>query len=264
MRVRSDDAEIDVTAAGSGDAIVLLAGFPLTREIWEAQAAELARTHLVIRPDLRGIGSSSVPDGPYLMETLAGDIAAVLDALGIDRAAIVGHSLGGYVALAFCRMYSERALKLALVCSRLAADSAEKAREREMLADRAEELGSIDPVMDAYVPNLFAKRTAQQHPELTGRARQIASGIDPRGAAAMLRGMAQRVDSSDIAEDLEMPVLIVAGEEDVIVPVSEAEEMARTFPGAALRVISGSGHMPMMENPSALSEVLAGFAGTGL
>src|SRR5579884_3193697 len=138
MRVRSDDAEIDVAAAGSGDAIVLLAGFPLTREIWETHAAELARTHLVIRPDLRGIGSSSAPDGPYLMETLAGDIAAVLDALGIDRAAFVGHSLGGYVAMAFARMYTERVERLALVCSKLAADTPEMARSREDLADRAE------------------------------------------------------------------------------------------------------------------------------
>jgi pimeloyl-ACP methyl ester carboxylesterase len=264
MRVRSDDAEIDVATAGSGDAIVLLAGFPLTREIWQTHAAQLARTHLVIRPDLRGIGASSVPDGPYLMETLAGDIAAVLDTLGIDRAAIVGHSLGGYVAMAFCRMYTERVSKLALVCSRLAADSAEKARDREVLADRAEELGSIEPVVEAYVPNLFVKRNVQEHPELLKRARQIASAVDPRGAAAMLRGMAQRVDSSDIAEDLEMPVLIAAGEEDGIVSLAEAEQMARSFPRAQLRVIARSGHLPMLENPGGLSEVLAVLGGTDL
>ncbi|HLI95248.1 MAG TPA: alpha/beta fold hydrolase, partial [Candidatus Baltobacteraceae bacterium] len=93
---------------GSGDPIVLIHGFPVTRDVWDAQAARLASRMRVIRPDLRGMGRSSVPDGPYLMETLAGDVAAVLDALGIDRACIVGHSLGGYVAMAFCRMYSER------------------------------------------------------------------------------------------------------------------------------------------------------------
>lgn len=264
MRVRVDDAEIDVETSGKGEAIVLIAGFPLTREIWDRQAAQLAEHHLVIRPDLRGIGASSVPDGPYLMETLAGDIAAVLDALGIERAAIAGHSLGGYVAMAFCRMYSERVSKLALVCSRLAADSPEKARDRESLADRAEAADSIVPVIDAYIPNLFAQRTAAERPELIERARQIARGIDPKGAAAMLRGMAQRVDSWDIAEDLEMPVLIAAGEDDRIVPLTEAEEMRAAFPRAGLRVIARSGHLPMLESAQALSEVLGGFAGTGL
>src|SRR4029077_14972258 len=93
-----DGAELDVVADGAGDAIVLIHGFPLTREIWNAQAPQLAQTHRVIRPDLRGMGRSSAPFGPYLMETLAGDLAAMLDGLSIDRAAIVGHSLGGFVA----------------------------------------------------------------------------------------------------------------------------------------------------------------------
>src|SRR5690242_21925192 len=122
MRVPADDATIDVLTEGSGDPIVLIHGFPLTREVWDAQAAQLAQRSRVIRPDLRGMGASSVPEGPYLMETLAGDVAAVLDALGMERASIVGHSMGGYVAMAFCRMYAERVTRLALVCSRLAAD----------------------------------------------------------------------------------------------------------------------------------------------
>jgi len=133
-----DGAELDVVADGNGDAVVLIHGFPLTREIWNAQASELAKTHRVIRPDLRGMGRSSAPDGPYLMETLAGDLAAILDALAIERAAIVGHSLGGFVALAFARMYTERVLRLGLICSRLAADSPEMAGFRNDLADRLE------------------------------------------------------------------------------------------------------------------------------
>lgn len=260
MRVTVDEATIDVATDGKGDAIVLIHGFPLTREIWDAQAAKLSQSNLVIRPDLRGMGESSVPDGPYLMETLAGDIAAVLDAMGIDRAAIVGHSLGGYVAMAFCRMYTERVTKLALVCSRLAADTTQIAQSREDLADRAERDGSVDAIADAYVPRLFAPSTLEKRAPIIDRVREMARSLNPRGAAAVLRGMAQRVDSYDIAEELQMPVLIVAGGADQIVPLAEAEQMRRAFPSAVLKIAGHSGHMSMLEESDAVTGFLLEFA----
>ena len=259
MRLTIDDAQIDAAIDGKGDAIVLIHGFPFTRDEWDLQAAELAKIALVIRPDLRGMGRSSVPEGPYLMETLAGDIAALLDALHVERAAIVGHSLGGYVAMAFARMYAERVKRLALVCSRLAADTAQIARAREDLADRAEGENSIEPIVDAYVAKTFAPATLESRSPLVTRAREIARSNDPRGAAAMLRGMAQRVDSYDIAEDLSMPVTIVAGIADQIVPLSEAQEVSRTFPRARLKTLAASGHVPMFEEPEALTDLLKGF-----
>lgn len=261
MQIAVDDASIDVDVSGSGRAIVMLAGFPLTREIWDVQAAELAKSAMVIRPDLRGMGRSSAPEGPYLMETLAGDIAAVLDALAIERATIVGHSAGGYAALAFCRMHTERVQRLALVCSRLAADSPEAAREREALAERAEQEQSIDPVLDVYVPRLFAPQILESRSPVIDRTREIARQNSPRGAAAMLRGMAQRLDSYDIAADLTMPVLIVSGRHDQIVPAAETDEMCNAFPAARIQVMAQSGHVPMLEEPQALSEILGGFLG---
>lgn len=256
-----DGAEIDVIADGNGDAIVLIHGFPLTREIWNSQAAELAQAHRAIRPDLRGMGRSSVTDGPYLMETLAGDIAAVLDNLSIDRAAIAGHSLGGFVALAFARMYTERVTRLALVCSRLAADSPEIAGFRNELADRLEREDSIEPAVEAYVPRLLSAESLRSNPELVERVRAIVRTLAPRGAAAMLRGMAQRGDSYDIAAELRMPVLIAAGAADGVVSLEEAREMVRAFPAAQLHVMERSGHLPMLEEPAALTAALREFLG---
>ncbi len=254
-----DGAELDVATDGNGDAIVLLHGFPLTREIWNAQASQLAQTHRVIRPDLRGMGRSSAPDGPYLMETLAGDLAAILDAMTIDRATIVGHSLGGFVALAFARMYTERVARLALVCSRLAADSPEMAGFRNDLADRLERENSIEPAVENYIPKLFSDRSLQENLGAVEHARAIVRSNSPRGAAAMLRGMAQRVDSDDIAADLVMPVLIVAGAGDKVVPVSEAQTVRAAFPAARLALMKNSGHLPMLEEPEALAAELAAF-----
>ena len=99
----------------------------------------------VVRPNLRGTVKSERVDGPYLMERLAADVAAVLDALGIERAAVAGHSLGGYVAMAFARMFAERVSRIALICSRLAADTPEQAAARRDLADRVERENSVQP-----------------------------------------------------------------------------------------------------------------------
>jgi 3-oxoadipate enol-lactonase len=258
MQVFADDgACVDVRIDGSnGDPIVLLAGFPLARDIWDTCAESLARRYRVVRPDLRGVGASSVPDGPYLMDVLAADVAAVLDALGIERATIVGHSVGGYVALAFARMFTERIARIALVCSRLAADAPEQAAARRQLADRVELEQSIEPVIEAYLPRLFAPQTLRERPELLESARRIARQNDPHGAAALLRGMALRNPSDDIAADLKMPMVMVAGAGDAVIPVAEAHTIATAFPRGRLWLCEHSGHLPMLEDPVAVAEAL--------
>ncbi|MBV8489380.1 MAG: alpha/beta fold hydrolase [Candidatus Eremiobacteraeota bacterium] len=261
MQVFGDDgARLDVRVDGSGAAaVVLIHGFPLTRDIWHEQAETLARTHRTIRPDLRGMGSSRGGDGPYLMETLAGDVAATLDAVGIERAAIVGHSLGGYVALAFARMFSERLTHLALICSRLAADTETQASSRRELADRIEASNSVEPAIEAYVPRLIAEKTALRRPELVERVREFARATSPHGAAAMLRGMAMRDPGDDIAPDISVPVLVVAGGDDAIVAPAEAQENARAFRHGQFVCVEGSGHLPMLEVPGKLTEALSGL-----
>jgi 3-oxoadipate enol-lactonase len=258
MQVLADDGtRIDVAVDGRGDdAIVLLAGFSLTHEIWNEQISPLAKTHRVIRPDLRGMGNSGVPAGPYLMDTLAADVAGVMDACGIERATIVGHSLGGYVSLAFARMFSERVSRLALVSSRIDADTPEVAQRRRALADRVESEASIEPVVEAYLDGLMANETAAERPELVHDLRRMLSSTQPAGAAAMLRGMAERNPSDDIAGDLEIPVLVVAGAFDALIPFEQTRVAAEAFPRARLVICERSGHVPMLEEPGQVTASL--------
>jgi pimeloyl-ACP methyl ester carboxylesterase len=257
MRVASLDAQIDVRVDGdAASTIVLLAGFPLSREIWNSVAERLAAKHRVVRPDLRGMGASSVAAGPYLMETLAGDVAAVFDALGLDRAAIAGHSLGGYAALAFARMFSERLERMALVCSRLSADTAEQRESREELADRLDSASDSHALVDAYADRILSKNTRETRPDIVARVRAIIEQTDPRGAAAMLRGMAVRNASDDIAPDIDVPVLVLAGGSDSVVPLDESRAIAQSFPQATFAVAQRSGHLPMLEEPDATYSAL--------
>lgn len=259
MQVFTDDGtRVDVRIDGAnGTPIVLIAGFPLTREIWNAQVDALSRTHRAIRPELRGIGKSSAPDGPYLMEVLASDVATALDALGIERTAIAGHSLGGYVALAFARMFAERVTHLALISSRLAADTPERAAAREALAEGVESADDIGAVVESFVPALTAPQTAVERPDVVERVRAIAQSVEPKGAAALLRGMAQRSAADDIAPDLDVPVAVVAGARDATISLEEARAVAAAFPRGRLVVCERSGHLPMLEEPQRVTDALA-------
>jgi pimeloyl-ACP methyl ester carboxylesterase len=251
MRVTNDGAQIDVRIDGAGDrAVVMLAGFPLTREIWNEQANALASTHRVIRPDLRGTGASAVSAGPYLMESLAGDVAAALDSQGIERATLIGHSVGGYVSLAFARMYSERVDGIALVCSRLDAMAPEAAAARFELAARAEASGSNSEIIDVMIGSMLAPETLANRPDVVARYREIAEKNDARGLAALARGIAMRDSSDDIAPELEMPVLVVAGQNDQSVSLDIARAVASAFPNGRLAICAKSGHCPMLEEPA--------------
>jgi pimeloyl-ACP methyl ester carboxylesterase len=207
-----------------------------------------------VRFDLRGLGKSSVPPGPYLMETLASDCSDVLDALGIERATIVGHSLGGYVAFAFQRLFSERCAGLGLVCTRAIDDDAPTAAARYELADRAEREG-IEPVVASYLARYFAPAFVQAHPEIVAKAEGILRSTSPQGAAAMLRGMAARVPSDDLFDEIGVPVRVVAGTQDALAPLALSESIAAGISGAVLDRLE-CGHFPLYEAPDALADSL--------
>jgi 3-oxoadipate enol-lactonase len=259
MQVLADDGTqiyTSVNARKHRNALLLIHGFPFSSRVWDSQARALEENVVVIRPDLRGAGQSDTSPGPYLMETLAADVATVLDAVGVERAAIAGHSMGGYVAMAFLRMFSERVERLALIASRLRADTSSEARSRLELAERLERERSMEPLIESMLSRLFGPLTEDIHPETMERAADIVRNNDPSGAAAALRGMALRSSSEDIAEDVDVPVLVVAGARDHVLPVSEARDNARLFRRAELVICERSGHLPMLEEPGHVTGAL--------
>ncbi len=262
VSITNADARIDARIAGEGaNTVVLVHGFPLSSAMWDAQIPSLARIARVVAIEQRGMGTSSIAPGPYLMETLAGDVAAVLYALDVRRATLVGHSLGGYVSLAFARMYVERLERLALVCSRIVADSPERAAARRELADDAELRNSNARIIDSSIVGTLAVKTREERPEIVRKFKEIAEKNDPRGLAAMLRGMAMRDGAQDIAGDLDMPVLVCSGALDPMLDAQEAARAADAFPQGRLDVLTGSGHIPALETPEELTACLLRFIG---
>jgi 3-oxoadipate enol-lactonase len=254
---------------GRGVPLVLLHGFPLDRTVWDEQLGALAGAR-VVRIDLRGCGESEPSDGPALMEVLAGDVAGVLDALGIERAAFAGHSIGGYVALAFFRMFSERVAGLALVASHVAEDAGrnvgadpaqrELAAGRDALAERLESDGTMDAAIESYLPRYFAPQVYGERPELVERGRAVMARQNPRGCAQLVRGMKERLDSHDLLSDIDVPALVLAGGADSYLRADVLRDTAAAMRGAAFVLLEDVGHLPMWEAPERTADALAAFA----
>ena len=239
-------------------ALVLLHGLGLDHTIWDPLMPRLSVARCVVRPDVRGHGRSAVTPGPYLMEGLAADVASIADALGLERIALAGHSMGGHIALAFYRMFRERVAGLALIACGVRADSPESASERLELAARAEREG-IAPLVDAFAPALFAPAVYRDDPALAARTRSLLERTHPSGAAAALRGMAMRLDSEDLLDEIDIPLAAAAGTEDAFVDPSAIAESVSRVRGGAYESLEGSGHMPMLEAPHGLESVLERF-----
>ena len=256
MQVRTNDGVIAVVEDGSGPAIVLLHGFLGDASLWDRQRAELAKRARVIVPDLRGCGNSSVTPGPYLMESLAGDLATVLDALAVEQAVVVGHSLGGYVAMAFFRMYAERVAALGLIASRVQADSGERVVERRQLAEIIARDG-IAPLVDANVQNFLGERTWRERPDIVETVRKAVARSSPIAAIAYLEGMSQRVASDDLLEDIAVPTTVVSGRDDRMIPDGFLRDAAERIVGARYVEIAECGHMVMLEAAAQTTDVVA-------
>ena len=238
---------------GKGTPLVLLHGYPLDHHLWDAVVPLLEDTFDLILPDLRGFGGSSTVDSFYAMEDYASDIAALLDHLGIQKAAVVGHSMGGYVALAFARLYLERVTGLGLVSSQVLADPPDRKEGRYKSAAEVADKG-IGSVVAAMTPKFTSDARLQEF------ARNSMEQQQPAAYIGALKAMAERVDSTPLLSALTVPVLLVHGDSDALIPIDRAREVKTALPNAYLVEIGGAGHMPMMESPEKTAEALKHLA----
>lgn len=258
-RIMVNGVNLVAEVQGTGPALLFIHGFPLDRSIWRAQAEQLDGWRR-ITPDLRGMGHSDAPDLGYSMGTYAADLAALLDVLGESRAALVGLSMGGYVAFEFFRRYPERVAALVLLDTKAEADSAEARQGRDAMAAMAREHGAA-AVAEAMLPKLLG-RQARERPGVVDRVRTMMERTSVRGIVGALGAMRDRLDNSGLLADLGgVPVLVAGGEEDTITPPQGMRVMAGAIPGARFTLIPGAGHLPPVEQPEAVSDLLKQFLG---
>lgn len=262
-KISVSSSTISYVDCGAGTPILLIHGFPLDHTMWNSQIESLSKSARVIAPDLRGFGLTPLAEGDaergITMETYADDLAELLDAIGIQEPVVlVGFSMGGYIAWQFVRKYTARVRALVQCDTRAAADTDEARAGRLKMAENVAQWGS-GRVAEMMGPKLLAPQTFQRKPEVVAAIRSVVEHTDPAGIAAAQRGMAARPNVNALLPTIQVPTLILVGEQDAISPPAEMKSIADAIPGAEYAVVPRAGHMTTMEEPDAVNEALLRF-----
>ena len=244
---------------GSGSAVLLLHAFPLDARMWEAQIASLRENFRVIAPDLKGFGGSDAPDDPgaYSMEGYANDVKSLLDELGVDKASVVGLSMGGYVALALSRLHSDLISALVLADSRAEADPPEGKEKRTAQQQQVREQGTAG-LIEGLSGALLGTTTKEQKPDVVERTKTLMDA-GPEGFIGALEAMKNRSDSTGYLAKIGVPTLVIVGEEDGVTPPEASRKMHEHIGGSRLVVLPGVGHLSNLEAPEAFNRALEEF-----
>lgn len=261
--IHSNDAEIYYEVQGDGPPVVLLHAFPANHELWIPAAQTLSSRYRVILPDLRGHGASDAGDGPATMEKHAADLVRVLDDAGVGRAAFAGVSIGGYILFEFWRRSRGRVASLALIDTKAQPDTGQARANRLQSATDVLENG-VEPFVESMIPKLVGETTRRMRPDLVDGARRQMLRMSPQDVNLVQRGMAERPDSVPTLKTINVPALIVVGDEDTVTPVADAELMRQAIPGAQLKVIPHAGHYGVWEQPEDAGKVLRQFLDAAL
>jgi pimeloyl-ACP methyl ester carboxylesterase len=252
-----DGVEIGYDDVGVGMPVAFVHGFPHNRTLWAPQVGALVDRARCIAPDLRGFGESS-KHGPFTIDQFADDLAMLLGELGIERAVIVGLSMGGYIALAFWRRHRSLVRALVLADTRAGADSEDTRAKRLALIETARTRGS-GAVADAQITGMVGKTTRENRPALIDSVHRMLESAPVDGIVGALEAMMSRLDSTSTLATIDVPTLVVVGDEDVLTPVKEAEILHEGIRGSRLEVIVRAGHVSNLERPAAFNHVLSEF-----
>ena len=240
-------------------ALLLIHGFPLSSQMWDPQIEDLSEFARVVAPDLRGFGNTDSVPGPYSITQLADDCAGLLGHLNVATPFVVcGLSMGGYIALEFYRRYPEHVAGLILAATRAGADSAEGKVNRDQAAELAKNEGTT-AVSAGMLSKMLAPQNYKSDEELVDFAQDVMSTASLNGVVGALAAMRDRVDSTPMLGNIDVPVLIIHGADDQLIPVSEAEAMHQAIPNSELVIVPDAGHLPNLEQPDIFNDTVIDF-----
>lgn len=257
--VTVDGVSLPFDDAGAGAAVVFVHGHPFDRSMWRPQLEHLAATgRRGVAPDLRGYGDATVVPGVTTLDVFARDVVGLMDHLELPDAVLVGLSMGGQIVLELYRLAPERVAGLVLADTSARAETPAGRTHRNDTADRLLREG-----MAPYAHEMLPRMVAPQHVAARSGVAEHVLGMmlatSPDGAAAALRGRAERPDYVALLERVTVPALVVVGDRDELTPLAEARLMHERVTGSRLAVIEGAGHLPNLERPDAFDAALDAF-----
>jgi pimeloyl-ACP methyl ester carboxylesterase len=258
QKIVSDDAEIFYDVAGAGPPVVLLHPFPAHHEFWLPIAEYLSSKYRLIMPDLRGHGESALGNGAARMQKHASDVARVMNDAGVDRAPLIGASIGGYTIFEFWRRFRDRVTALVLCNTKASADTAEARISRLEAANDVLQRGT-EPFFEGMLQKVLAETTRRSRPDLVEGALRMMRKMSTEDVAGVQRGMAERPDSVSTLKTINVPVMIITGDEDNMTGVPEAELMKQNIRGSQMKVMAKAGHYSPWEQPEQTGKALRNF-----
>jgi 3-oxoadipate enol-lactonase len=260
MDATINGASIHYVEVGDAKAppIVFIHGFPFSHAMWTPQLEAVRQEYRAVAYDLRGHGDSAVGDGQYTIEGHVDDLIGLMDHLGIDRAVVVGLSMGGYIALRALARNPERFLAVALCDTRSEADDDEGKLKRATGAASVKQKGAA-AFAETFIPAVFAAASLKTRPETVTKIREIIARTAPLSLAGTLLALASRTDTTASLASIAVPALILVGEHDAVTPPAASRAMETQIPDAELHVIPGAGHLSNLENPDFFNAKLLAF-----
>lgn len=251
-----EDIELFYEIDGQGETMVLLHGFCGDHLYWKGPVAEMKNNFRTITVDLRGHGQSSMGERAFSIEDLATDIATLIKKLNLDKVYLFGHSMGGYVTLAVAELFPELLKGYGLIHSTAFPDSDEAKQKRTDAVSSVQEKG-VKEYVDALIPKLFTKQTIKDNSAMVTETKKIGYQTSKDGVISALMAMRERQDRNAILEDERLPVLLVAGEKDDVVPSEKV--FSRQGPHITEVLLKDTAHMGMIEAKDELVNAINSF-----
>lgn len=252
------DLSLFYKISGKGDPVVLVHGFGEDSSIWDSMIGDLKKDYMLIIPDLAGSGRSTGNMEHISMESLAGHMNMILEKENIESCYMIGHSMGGYVTLAFAEKFSAKLQGLGLFHSSSFADNDEKKEARKKNIDFIKKHGSAKFIEQA-TPNLFSEEFRKNHPEVVNELVRKYSGFSPTSLVAYTEAMMARPDRSEVLKTIDKPVLLIIGEYDTAVPLEQSLKLCKIADFGYIYIGAQSGHMGMLEEPEFCLKAIRDF-----
>lgn len=262
MRFKYGDTGIEYEIHGrrTGIPVVLIHGFPFSKEMWRPQIDALKDHYYAVTYDVRGHGGSDTGDGQYSVEYFVDDLIALLDHLRISRAVTAGLSMGGYIALRAIERHPDRFRGLVLADTRSEPDGNDGRVKRASQA-RSIKTEGMEKFTETFLGAVFFEKTFRNNPDAVERIRKIILGTNPLAASGTLLALAARTDTTPSLYNISVPTLILVGQHDTITPPSAAQAIKSKIPGSEIHIIPNAAHLSNIENPEEFNGHLLNFLG---
>lgn len=253
-----DFPRISYSKQGSGEVLMLLHGFPENHELWQPVLPSLSEKYTIIAPDLPGNGNSTLDHESITIEAMAEAVIAIVKAEKIENMVLAGHSMGGYISLAFAEKYPSYLKGLSLIHSTATADDEEKRTKRQKSVALIRK-GGKEAFIREMVPNLFAERFRKENKDVIARQTERGMLLAEISMIAFYNAMMNRPDRTVILRNANYPVQMIIGKEEKLAPMDVLLGQAAMADVNFVSVYENSLHMSMIEQPDRLASDLINF-----